>query len=175
LHGVIFTSFRQFTWSAFPAETDAIWEGLPRYLAVDTYPDEDFDVLVARAAEMTDMSPRDVLIAFGSYTSQTMFLLLRPEFYESSKGTREFLLGVEERIHEVLRRTIPGAAPPRLNVVPLGEHGISITYTSDRGLCDMLEGLVIGTAGFYGERFDIEQTTCMHRGDVACCFFITPA
>jgi hypothetical protein len=175
VHGVIFTSFRQFSWSELGSQADEIWAGRPRYLAVEAYPDEDFDALVDHAAEVTGMSRRELLLAFGAYTSQTMFLLLRPEYYESSTGTRDFLLGVEERIHEVLRRTIPGVAPPRLNVVPLGEHGVSITYTSERRLCHLLEGLVVGTAGFYGERVAIEQTTCMERGDVACCFFVTPA
>lgn len=175
MHGVIFTSFLQFCWSELGPQADEIWAGRPRYLAVEAYPDGDFDALVDGAAEVTGRSRRELLLDFGTYTAQTMFLLLRPEYYESSAGTREFLLGVEERIHEVLRRTIPGVAPPRLNVVPLGEHGVSITYTSERRLCDMLEGLVVGTAGFYGERFAIEQTACMNRGDLACCFFVLPA
>ena len=51
---------------------------------------------------------------------------------------------------------------------------VSVTYTSDRGLCDLLEGLLVGTAAHYRESFEIEQTTCMERGDHGCCFFVTP-
>lgn len=175
MHGLIFTSFRQFTWTHFPTEADRIWAGLPRYLAAHSYPDEEFGRLLGNALRETGAERRDLLLRFGSYTAQTFFLLLRPEYYEESDGTQSFLLGIEERIHDVVRHTIPGAAPPRLQVVPLGEHGVSVTYTSERRLCDLLEGLLRGTAAHYRERFDIEQTTCMERGDQGCCFFMMPA
>jgi hypothetical protein len=175
VHGLIFTSFRQFCWSHYPAEADAIWAGLPRYLAVDSYPDGDFDALVERAVQETGDERREVLLSFGRYTAQTIFRLLKPEYYEASNGTVDFLLGVEERIHETVRATITGAAPPRLQVVRLGADGVSISYTSDRALCDLLEGLVQGTAEYYREQFEIAQPTCVRRGDAACCFFVTPA
>jgi hypothetical protein len=175
VHGLIFTSFRQFSRSQYPDRADAIWEGLPHYLAVDAYPDEDFELLVERAASATGSSRRAVLLQFGCYTAMTAFRLLRPDYYEAAAGTRDFLLGIEEKIHEEVRATIEGAAPPNIQVVALGEAGVSISYTSDRGLCDLLEGLVVGAAAHYGEPFDIEQPMCAQRGDTACCFFVTPA
>lgn len=175
MHGLIFTSFRQFSRSHYPGADDAIWEGLPQYLAVDAYSDEDFDALIERTAGVTGDAPREVLLQFGRYTGKTIFRLLRPEYYEASGGTAKFLLGVEEQIHQAVRASIADAAPPKLQVVPLGEGGVSISYTSERGLCDLLEGLVLGTAEHYRERFDIEQATCAKRGDHACCFFVTPA
>lgn len=174
MHGLIFTSFRQFAWSELGDAADEILAGRPRYLAVATYPDEEFLSLVDRTLEVTGLPRRELMLRFGAYTAQTIFRLLRPEFYAGSAGTRQFLLDVEERIHETLRQTMEGARPPRLTVVPLGADGVSISYTSDRGLCDLLEGLVVGTARHYGEQVAIDQTTCMHRGDPACCFFVTP-
>ena len=104
------------------------------------------------------------------------FRLLYPDYYASSADTRAFLLGIEERIHEVVRRTIPDAAPPRLDIMPLGQTGVSITYTSPRQLCALIEGLVTGVARHYGETIEIEQPLCMLRGDTAgCTFFITRA
>jgi hypothetical protein len=70
--------------------------------------------------------------------------------------------------------SLAAAAPPRLQVLPLGTGGVSITYTSDRGLCELLEGLIVGTAAHYRERFEIDQPICVHRGDGACAFFVTP-
>ena len=175
MHGLIFTSFRQFTRSDYAGREDAIWAGLPIYLAVETYPDEAFYALVDRTLQVVGETRRDVLLRFGRYTATTVFRLLRPAYYEESAGACDFLLGIEERIHDEVRATVQGAVPPKLQVVPLGKGGVSISYTSDRGLCDLLEGLVIGTAEYYGERFLIEQATCAQRGDSACCFFVTPA
>jgi predicted hydrocarbon binding protein len=175
VHGLIFTTLRQFTQAQLPEHADAIWAGQPPFLAVAAYPDEDFDALVERVSAVTGASRPAILRDFGRYTGKTAFLLLRPEYYAAASGTRDFLLNVEERIHETVRATIPGAAPPHLQVVALGDRGVSIVYTSERRLCHLLEGLVIGTADYYGERFEIEQATCVERGDLACSFFVTPA
>lgn len=175
MHGLIFTTLRQFTESQLPEHAAAIWEGQPRFLALDVYDDELFEALVERAVTVTGTSRQTVLRDFGRYTGETAFSVLRPEFYESSSGTREFLLNVEEQIHETLRSTIAGAAPPRLQVVALGEAGVSIAYTSERRLCHLVEGLVHGTAAHYGERFEITQPTCVERSDIACSFFVIPS
>lgn len=49
---------------------------------------------------------------------------------------------------------------------------MSITYTSSRQLCELLEGLVIGAGKHYGDSLRIEQPLCMHRGDSAGCNFL---
>jgi hypothetical protein len=79
---------------------------------------------------------------------------------------------VEERIHDLVRATIPDAAPPRLHVTPLGRHDVVVTYTSERRLCRLAEGLVDGVADYYGENARIEHPQCMLRGDLACALFV---
>ena len=80
------------------------------------------------------------------------------------------MLTVETRIHELVRATIPNAGPPQLDVGELDGDGISIVYTSARRLCPLLRGLTEGPARHYGERAEIEERTCMRRGDPACTF-----
>jgi hypothetical protein len=175
VHGLVFSAFRRFTASELPQADERIWRGAPAYSPEDAYGDEEFEALVVRTAAESGSSREDVLRAFGRFTARVVFRELRPEFYEASGTTRQFLLDVELRIHRTLNETIRGAAPPRLHVVPFGTGGVSVTYTSDRGLCELLQGLVEGTAAYYGERFDIDHPICMHRGDEACAFFVTPA
>jgi heme-NO-binding protein len=175
VHGLVFSAFRRFTAKELPQFEERIWRGVPSYSPEDAYGDEEFEALVERAAAETGSSREGVLRSFGRFTARFVFRELRPEFYEASGTTRQFLLDVETRIHQTVNQTIRGAAPPRLHVVPFGAGGVSITYTSDRGLCELLEGLVEGTATHYGERFEIEHPICMHRGDEACAFFVTPA
>lgn len=174
MHGLIFTGLRRYTWTTFPEEAPAIWDGLPAYVQDESYPDEEFETVVGRIAEATGR-PRDELLRdFGRFTGFWTFRALRSDYYEQTHGTRAFLLHVESRIHETIRRTTDGAAPPRLRVTPLGADGVTIAYTSSRGLCQLLEGLVAGVADYYGERFEIAQPLCMHRGDPACSFVVTP-
>jgi hypothetical protein len=174
VHGLIFRSFREFTQDAHPSLERAIWDGEPEYSATEAYPDDAFFALLARAAELTGRPPRALEVAFGEFTARTAFLRLQPAFYRESGSTRQFLLDVEARMHRLVRATINHAAPPRLHVAPLGA-GVSISYTSDRRLCGLLEGLVRGTAAHYGEAVAITQVLCVRRGDMACVFHVVPA
>lgn len=173
MHGLIFAGFLQFTRARHPDAADAIWQGEPRYRTTDAYPDTDFLRVLGRAAAVTAVPQADLLRAFGRFAAETTFRLLHSDYYESSGSTRQFLLDVEARIHALVRATIRGAAPPHLHVSPLGD-GVSISYTSERQLCDLLEGLVHGTARYFGETYSVTQILCMRRGDVACVFHALP-
>ena len=175
MHGLIFTAFRQYCWTRLDEHSVEIWRDLPNYVMTESYPDDDFEVLVERTVEVTARLRRDILIDFGRFTGFWVFRVMRGDYYEQSGSARQFLLNVEARIHETVRESTPLAAPPRLQVVPFGEDGVSISYTSERKLCELLEGLVIGVAEFYGEDVAIEQPLCMHRGDVACSVLVSRA
>lgn len=175
MHGLIFTSFRQYSWTRLEEHAPAIWADRSAYSAERAYPDEEFTALLDKSVEVTKRTPREILLDFGRFTGFWVFRVLRPEYYEGCENTRTFLLEVESRIHETIRADTTGALPPRLTVAELGTDGVAISYTSDRRLCDLLEGLVNGVAEYYGERFEVTQPMCMHRGDAGCSFFVTPA
>jgi hypothetical protein len=59
----------------------------------------------------------------GVFTAETTFARLYLAFFAQTPTPRAFLLTVEERIHELIRATIPRAGPPRLAIAPLGEEG----------------------------------------------------
>jgi len=56
-----------------------------------------------------------------------------------------------------------------LGRVPLFEHAARHRLDPRRP-CRLLEGLTVGTAGFYGESAAIRETSCMKRGGEGCCF-----
>jgi Haem-NO-binding len=107
---------------------------------------------------------------FGVFTGATTFTRLYPAFFSIAPSAKDFLLTVESRIHELVRATIPNARPPQLHISELGDDGVSIDYSSPRRLCVLLRGLAEGTASYYGETAEIEEVTCMRRGDPACRF-----
>jgi hypothetical protein len=170
---LIFTAFRQYCWTRLGEHSEDISRGLPNFVMTESYPDEAFAEFVARAVDASGRSRRDILVDFGRYTGFFVFRVMRGDYYAESGSMRQFLLDVESRIHETVRESTPLAAPPRLHVVPLGDDGVSIAYTSERKLCELLEGLVLGVAEYYGEAVSIEQPICMHRGDLACSVLVT--
>jgi heme-NO-binding protein len=170
VHGVIFASFRDYITSLDPEQAQQIMAGEPAYLMSETYPDERLIALIERASEITGKPADELVHDFGVFAAHSTFARLYPAFFTVAGNTRSFLLTVEDRIHELVRATIPNAQPPQLVVEPLGDDGVVITYTSERKLCTLLEGLVTGTARHYGEQVSIVQVTCMRDGDDACCF-----
>jgi hypothetical protein len=171
VHGVIFTSLREYLIAAHGNElTHDVFAGQPDFLITESYPDEQFLRLVARATDATRREVDALVHDFGVFTAITTFPRLYPAFFAVAPSAREFLLTVEVRIHELVRATIPNATPPKLHVTELGDEGVSIVYSSPRQLCVLLRGLAQGTASHYGEQATIKEQTCMRRGDPACRF-----
>lgn len=174
MHGVIFTSLRDYLTSEHGADVaQDVLAGQPIFLLSESYDDTILAQLVDKAATVTGRKPDEIVHGFGVFTASTTFTRLYPAFFAISPSSREFLLTVETRIHELVRATIPHAAPPQLRVDEHGPEGVRIVYSSPRRLCLLLRGLVEGTANHYGETAAIEETTCMHRGDASCTFEIT--
>ena len=173
VHGVIFASFVDYFAARHgPELASEVLSGQPVFLLSETYEDERLHALVTRASELTGTPVPELVHEVGVFTAQQTFARLYPAFFAVAGGTRAFLLSVETLIHELVRATIPNASPPQLHAQPLGDDGVTITYTSRRRRCALLAGLVEGTANLYGEEVQIEQTACMLRDDPACTFEI---
>jgi len=174
VHGVIFTSLRDYLTSAHGAEVALeVFEDQPIFLLSESYDDDLFAGLVERAAEATGRGVEETVHDFGVFTARTTFTRLYPAFFAIAPSAREFLLTVETRIHELVRATIPNAGPPELDISPLGEDGVSIVYESPRKMCVLLRGLTQGAARHYGQQAEMEERTCMLRGDPLCTFDAT--
>jgi hypothetical protein len=173
VHGLIFASLRDYsTLRLGEKQAEEIWADRV-FETTEAYDDEWFAAQLDRLVAATGDSQAEVQRGFGSFAAQSTFAKLYPDYYEESTDTFAFLLGIEEKIHELVRATIPGAYPPKLHVQPLGEGGVLVSYTSERRLCALLEGLVRGTAEHYGETLDVEEVQCMHKGDPGCVFIVT--
>jgi hypothetical protein len=175
MHGLIFTAFRAFVASEYPGVAEEVWAN-ERHLTTEAYSDAEFERIVQRTVDRSGDTRETVLRRFGIFAGISTFRLLYPAYYAEHDDTFSFLLDIEQRIHEVVRGTVPLAAPPHLDIRSLAAGGVSIAYTSPRALCELLEGLVVGVSRFYGDAVLIDQPLCMHRGDAAgCTFFVTPA
>jgi len=173
VHGVIFTSFRDYLTAEHGASVArAVFADQPIFLLSESYDDPVLLELVGKAATETKTDVGEVVHEFGRFMGATTFTRLYPAFFAIAPTAREFLLTVETRIHELVRATIPNAEPPQLRVDEHGPESICIVYSSPRRLCILLRGLVQGTADHYGETAEIDESTCMLRGDPSCTFKI---
>jgi hypothetical protein len=174
VHGVIFTSFRDYLLAAHGSATaTAVFEAEPEYLLSESYPDESLHRLVAIASARTGLEADEIVFELGVFTTEITFARLYPAFFDVPESVRDFLLTVETRIHELVRVTIPNAGPPQLRVTPFGDEGVSIAYSSPRRMCVLLRGLTEGAARHYGVHAETEERTCMRRGDPACTLEVT--
>ena len=173
MHGIIFNSLRDYLVADHGRPVAAaVFAGQPEFGNGEAYPDESLVRLVELAAGETGRDRDEILFELGVFTGETTFARLYPGFFGAEPTARAFLLTVERRIHEVVRATIPHAGPPRLGIAPLGADRVSITYDSPRRLCVLLRGLTEGAARHYGQHAELEELTCMHRGDAACTFAV---
>ena len=173
MHGVIFASFRDFVTSRFgPEVTKSLLAERRPYVISAAYPDEEFLGLIGDTCAATGVEMDELVHDFGVFAGQETFPHLYPAFFAVAGSARAFMLTVEDRIHELVRATIPDARPPQLLVAPFGDDGVQINYSSPRRLCALLRGLAEGTALHFGEGIEIEEAACMRRGDPACLFNI---
>jgi predicted hydrocarbon binding protein len=167
MHGIVFTSLADYLRTrGFPEESSGEYE------PDRAYPDAEFAAVLERVSARTQGTLDDTLRDFGRFLGHESFPQLAPAFYDKHASLLEALLAVEEEIHERVREVVPNAAPPRLRVAPLGDHGAVIAYTSDRRLCALLEGLVEGTAQRYATAVRMEHPQCMLRGEPACSIVV---
>jgi len=171
MHGLVFAGLRDYSVEALgAARADELWADRV-FSVTESYEDEWFTAQLDRIAAATGQSRASVDRDFGVFAARTTFAGLYPEYYAKADDVSHFLLGIEEKIHELVRATIRGASPPRLHVQRLGE-GVLISYTSHRHLCRLLEGLVQGAAAELGPDVETEEVQCMLRGDPGCVFTV---
>lgn len=173
MHGIIFASLHDYARARLgTAVTNEIFEN--RFFSMSqTHPDEDFVALLTRAADRLDLTGEELLFDFGVFTSEQTFANLYPAFFAIAGNTHTFLLTVEDRIHELVRATVPNATPPALRVTANNDGTLEIVYGSPRRLCRLLEGLVVGTGRHYGETITINEQECVSNGAAACRFHVS--
>ena len=137
------------------------------YTALGSYPDSDLVDIAQTVARQVGTDTSSVVRHVGQ---EGLELLARryPEFFTPHEDVRSFLLTLNDIIHPEVRRLYPGALVPEFDY-RMDEPGVlELVYRSERGRCDLAEGLVLGAGRHYGQRIGISQPVCVHLGDDHC-------
>lgn len=143
---------------------EATWEALLEgsgvdgsYTSVGSYPDEQLFALVGEASKVTGKDPDDLVRWFGR-AALPLLAERYPVFFEPHHDARSFILTLNEVIHPEVRKLFPGAYAPSFAFDESDGHSLGLSYYSHRNLCSFADGLIDGTADFYGQAVSIEQT-----------------
>lgn len=142
------------------------------YLPIHTYPDTEADALVHAAAARTGLDAHRILFAFGRYLAPELLSAYKP-LIKPQWRTLEVIEQAESVMHRAVRTDL-AAAPPRLDVTRNGRT-LELRYASERNLCTLAHGLVVGIAEHFEESIVVRESTCRRRGAPICTFQIRHA
>jgi len=185
VHGLIFFFLQKFLTVTPPSEgsnppgtgprrTSAASSTTTRYLPSGVYPDDGAVAMLQAVADATGEPLPDVIERFGEFLAPHL-LKVAGTAVDPGWKVLDLVEHTESIIHTLVRMKNPGAKPPVLETVRVDPGELCLVYTSARRLCRLAKGLIRGMSRHFGERVEIEETSCMHRGDPFCTFVLRTA
>jgi Haem-NO-binding len=161
VHGFIFSEIRKYVESklgheAWLAVLDQAGLGRKEYENFLLYPDEEAVNIVVTASKITGLAVPTVLEDFGRFIGADLLKIYRP-LLDPSWKTLEFLLNIEDTIHQIVRTRNKNAKPPRLVCTRVSDDTVAVLYSSPRKMSALGRGIVAGVAGYYGETVEISE------------------
>jgi Haem-NO-binding len=139
------------------------------FVAAKVYPDSDLLALVTAATRVTGRTVPELVRVFGKFIFPDL-VALHPEFVKPGMSAKAFLMTVDEVIHVEVRKLHPDTILPKFSFEDPGPDRLVMLYSSARGLCDLVSGLIDGVGAYFKERIAHDHTTCKQRGEAACRF-----
>lgn len=172
MHGIIFVELQKFVAERLgtAAWDDVLLAALPKphhYYRGNHYPDQEFADLLAAAASIAKVDLPDFGQQFGEFIAPDLMSMYAISI-DSSWRTLEMIENTDVVIHTIVRRSNPGASPPRLVVERIGPNEIVLRYDSHRKMCYFAKGIALGVAKHFGERITIAESMCMLKGASHC-------
>lgn len=141
------------------------------YTSLGDYADGELSALVVATAARFKLSTDAVLVVAGRQGFRHL-VARHPELVSQYRDVLGLVADLNDVIHPEVRKLYPAAAPPHFDSEPR-PGGLSLTYRSSRGLCRLVEGLLLGAADYYGQTIGIAHTACVRAGDDACVIDVT--
>jgi hypothetical protein len=158
MKGVILREFADFADASLPARTaggdvlgaSATWDAATRYEPAA------LAGLVACASDASGVPSPEILRRFGIHLFGR-FAALYPAFFLDGTPCLDFLSGLDTAIHAEVQKLYPDAEFPRFECERVASDRLVLTYTSERGLADFAEGLLLGCIAWFDEPIALER------------------
>ena len=178
MKGVINEGIQELIQTKFGAEA---WEKVkelahceePFFSASEVYPDQMTLDLANAACEVSGLPLETLLVEFGKLWLPNTAARAYPTFFGlAGKTPREFLRNMD-RVHQQVTRTMLDARPPRFGYEDLPDGRLLMHYHSERKLCAVMRGLVLGVGVYFDEELQVQETACASNGNPHCTMEIT--
>lgn len=145
----------------------------PFFSIGEDYPDQMTLNLVKATAEVSGLPVDTVLVEFGKFWISNTGKTSYPTFFKLLPASpREFLLNMN-RVHKLATKSIPNAVPPSFLYDELPDGRLLMHYKSERNLCQVLRGLILGVGTYFNQELEVREIACMRKGDAQCTMEIT--
>ena len=164
------TQFGEETWESIRREANC---DEPAFSPALDYPDQLTLDLVTAASRQLNLSAEDVMIEFGKYWAPNTGKECYPALFAmAGSNVKQFLQNVD-RVHRQVTASIVGARPPVLATEVLPDGRLAIHYRSERKLCPVVHGLILGVGVHFDQELSVVEKHCSRNGDEECVFEVT--
>lgn len=130
------------------------WAANRIFLISEDIPDDTVRQYITAIAKEKRITPKEVWRDMGR-GNINMFSKVYPAFFDKD-NLFSFLASLYD-IHEIIKKNIPGATPPFIDIRAISSHSAIFTYESPRKLEDYLYGLLEGAQVYFNEKVTIEK------------------
>jgi len=120
------------------------------YTSVGTYPHSEIVQLLMNLSDKVELDPTLLLNEFGKYLFDT-FLQGYPQFFSAADNAFDFLHSIDNHIHVEVLKLYPDATLPKFQTSETEEGTMVMTYSSERKMAALAEGLIERSIAHYKE------------------------
>ena len=175
MKGIIFLKFNDFIDEFFGEQ---FWDELLTAAALPSegaftstviYDDQEFFTLCRVITDKKNISAKELQMAFGKFFFKAIYPHVPPRANAHAfKDVFEFLHIVQNMIHAEVKKIDPNALLPEFIFINESPTILTFQYKSPRQLCYFCEGVVHGLAQNLGQKVNVCQPECQHKGDQRC-------
>lgn len=178
MKGIINKGIQELVETKFGAEA---WEKVkllagceePFFAIMNDYPDDMTTALVKAASEVSGLPLEAVMVEYGKFMVPNTLKEQYPSYFKlAGSSPREFLLNMG-RVHEHVTRSVSKAMPPRFEYEDLPDGRLLMKYKSERRLCAVLRGLILGVGILFDQELQVQEISCMQKGNPECVMEVT--
>ena len=156
------TKFDENTWQTIRQKAAVEDE---TFLSMEGYPDDVTHRLVKASSEVLELSPAEIMQAFGEFWVEFTAQEGYGELLDmSGEDLPEFLQNLDN-MHARVGVSFPQLEPPSFESIELDDNELTLEYRSEReGLAPMVVGLVKGLGNRFDTEVEITQTQYKEQG-----------
>lgn len=169
MKGIVFTEFLDMVEKEFGYEvvdhilSESTLESNGVYTSIGTYPHSEIVQLLMNLSEKVSTDPTLLLKAFGKYLFDT-FLAGYPQFFSAADNAFDFLHSIDKHIHVEVLKLYPDATLPKFISEEIDDGTMIMTYSSERKMAALAEGLIEKSIAHYNEECNITTENLVSDG-----------